>query len=157
MKLTIENPTFTLTLNFKQKKESLEFLENYRSRTQQKVTVQAYAKNLAESLRRRGEACVRRLLENVDNICYADDWHVEWSRGQFNLPSYEAIQRGIEQLEKEDYESFLNDGPVLDQTIKAIMNDVIALPERIDNVRRSELVSLLTNSMISDIQARTNP
>lgn len=156
MKLVLENQVYTMTLDFKENLGRREFLEDYRSRSNEIKTVKAYAEDLRSSLERRAQACVKNLMDNATNTCYVDEWHVEWPKGQFNLPSYESIQRGIKHLKKEDYEAFLSDGPALDQTLKAIMNDSVVLPERINDTRRSELISLLMNSMLSDIQSRMN-
>ena len=103
---------------------------------------------LIESLKRRKKACLKVLINHLDDIDYCDGngtihWIKEGKYGTFNVGTYEGIDKIIETLAKNNVKSFLDDPFSVDQTLKALLNDTEQNHEDEGNIKYSKLVSVL--------------
>jgi hypothetical protein len=110
--------------------------------------VDAFQFRLRELLIRRANACLSLLQSHVKDIIFNDGFQIAWRRkdktiGYFNVPTFEAMQRGIEMLEKDNIEEFMNDFAVVDQALKAICNDPDVNRSDAGECKFSELISTL--------------
>lgn len=108
--------------------------------------MKAFSQFLVESLERRMEACQRHLLEHIGELCFVTEHaeHIEWKTGQFNTISFETMQQSVSWLHTGMYEEFLNTTSMVDQLLKALLNDTEQHPDRVGDFKYSELISLLT-------------
>lgn len=108
----------------------------------------AFSPRIIASLERRMQACQRNLLNHLEDIEYNDGQHICWRRkdgtgGDFNIPSFEAMQNCVKALEKSDFKMFCTRKPWIDQTLKALLNDTEQDHSDMGGFRYSQLVSIL--------------
>ena len=109
----------------------------------------AYSPILISSLERRMQACEQNLIRHLDDIEYADNCgHIVYvrkdkTRGNFNIPSFNAMKDAIKALHQSQFKSFLGNKSWIDQTLKALLNDTEMHHEDKGCFKYSELISLL--------------
>ena len=109
----------------------------------------AYSPILIASLMRRMQACEQNLIRHFDSIEYADNCgHIVYvrkdnSRGQFNIPSFEAMKNAVKALQQSEFKAFVQNKLWIDQTLKALLNDTEQHHDDLKEFKYSELVSLL--------------
>jgi hypothetical protein len=108
----------------------------------------AFSPRIIASLERRMQACQRNLLNHLEDIEYNDGKHICWRRkdgtgGDFNIPSFEAMQNCIKALEKSDFKMFCTRRSWIDQVLKALLNDTEQDHSDMGGFRYSQLVSIL--------------
>ena len=108
----------------------------------------AFSPRLIASLERRMQACQRNLLNHLEDIEYNDGRHICWRRkdgtgGDFNVPSFEAMQDCVKALKDSSFSEFLKQKLWIDQTLKALLNDTEQDHSDMGGFRYSQLVSLL--------------
>jgi hypothetical protein len=94
------------------------------------------------------QACQRNLLNHLEDIEYNDGRHICWRRkdgtgGDFNVPSFEAMQDCVSALKDSSFSEFLKQKLWIDQTLKALLNDTEQDHSDMGGFRYSRLVSLL--------------
>ena len=110
--------------------------------------VGAFSPRIIDSLQRRMKACQQLLINHIDDIEYNDGMHICWRRkdgtgGNFNIPSFEAMQNCIKALEKSDFKMFCTRRSWIDQVLKALLNDTEQDHSDMGGFRYSQLVSIL--------------
>lgn len=111
--------------------------------------VGAYSPILIASLERRMQACEQNLIRHLDDIEYSDNCgHIVYvrkdkTRGNFNVPSFNAMRDALVALRNGKYKSFLENKIWIDQVLKALLNDTEMHHEDMKGFKYSELVSLL--------------
>lgn len=108
-----------------------------------------FSKRIIESLERRMKACQENLINHLSDIEYSDECgHIVYcrkdgSKGTFNVPSFKLMQEAVELLKKGSWKNYCNNPWMIDQTLKALLNDPFI--NRFDNgkLKFSELVSAL--------------
>lgn len=114
----------------------------------------SYSKLLIASLERRIRACKENLLNHLNDIEYADECgHIVYvrkdgTRGNFNVPSYKAMEDAVKALKMSCFKDFLSNNFWIDQTLKALLNDTKYNPVDIQPFKYSELITLLCESHI---------
>ena len=108
----------------------------------------AFSSRIIASLERRMQACQRNLLNHLEDIEYNDGMHICWRRkdgtgGNFNIPSFQAMQDAVKALENSDFKMFCTKRSWIDQTLKALLNDVEQDHSDTCGFRYSQLVSIL--------------
>jgi hypothetical protein len=108
----------------------------------------AFSPRIIASLERRMQACQSLLIAHINDIEYNDGRHICWRRkdgtsGDFNIPSFEAMQKCIKALENSDFKMFCTKRPWIDQTLKALLNDTEQDHSDMGGFRYSQLVSVL--------------
>ncbi len=108
----------------------------------------SFSSYLIKVLEARQEACLTKLLSHITDAYQVGPYTVEWKRkngtyDHFSKASFEAMTEGIELLKNSNWEEFLNETLVLDQTIKALLNMPNLDHSDQGGFRFSELVSLL--------------
>lgn len=128
-----------------------EYLSEYEAKQRTHNLLAAFAPMLIESIGRRMEACKTKLFKNIASaVSLPGGFAILYKHGNrlesFNLPSFDAMERGVNMLKDGLWEDFLQDAPVIDQTIKALMNDPQEFQAHQDmgGFAYSQLVSLLT-------------
>ena len=111
--------------------------------------VEAYSPLVIASLERRRQAGEQNLIKHLDSIEYADNCgHIVYvrkdkTRGNFNVPSFNAMKDAIKALSQSQFKSFLENKFWIDQTLKALLNDTEMHHEDMKGFKYSELISLL--------------
>ena len=123
-----------------------EVIEFFQGRGKKIVT--AFDLRLRQLLIRRANACLSLLQSHVKDVIANDGFQIAWRRkdktiGYFNIPAFEAMQRGIQMLELHQIDEFMNDFVVVDQALKAICNDPDINRSDEGDCKFSELVSTL--------------
>ena len=108
----------------------------------------AFSPRIIASLERRMQACQSLLIVHINDIEYNDGRHICWRRkdgtgGDFNIPSFEAMQNCIKALEKSDFKMFCTRRSWIDQVLKALLNDTEQDHSDMGGFRYSQLVSIL--------------
>lgn len=108
----------------------------------------AFSPRIIASLERRMQACQSLLINHINDIEYNDGRHICWRRkdgtgGDFNIPSFEAMQNCIKALEKSDFKMFCTRRSWIDQVLKALLNDTEQDHSDMGGFRYSQLVSIL--------------
>lgn len=109
----------------------------------------SFSKRIIASLQRRLKACQENLIRHLDDVEYSDECgHIVYvrkdkTRGNFNVPSFRAMQDAIKALENSCWQIFLENKCWIDQTIKALLNDTEQDHSNAGTFKYSELVSLL--------------
>lgn len=108
----------------------------------------AFSPRIITSLERRMQACQRNLLNHLEDIEYNDGIHICWRRkdgtgGDFNIPSFKAMQDCIKALEHSCFKDFCKNKLWIDQTLKALLNDTEQDHSDCGGFRYSQLVSIL--------------
>ena len=109
----------------------------------------AYSPILIASLERRMRACEENLIRHLDDIEYADNCgHIVYvrkdkTRGNFNVPSFNAMKDAVKALHQSQFKSFFENKIWIDQTLKALLNDTEQDHSDIGQLKYSDLVSFL--------------
>ena len=108
----------------------------------------AFSPRIIASLERRMTACQSLLINHINDIEYNDGMHICWRRkdgtgGEFNIPSFQAMQDCIKSLENSDFKMFCTRRSWIDQTLKALLNDTEQDHSDMGGFRYSQLVSIL--------------
>jgi hypothetical protein len=109
----------------------------------------AYSPILIASLERRMQACEQNLIRHLDDIEYVDDCgHIVYvrkdkTRGSFNICSFNAMKDATKALSQSQFKSFFENKFWIDQTLKALLNDIEMHHEDKGCFKYSELISLL--------------
>ena len=108
----------------------------------------AFSPRIIASLERRMQACQQLLVSHLKDIEYNDGRHISWYRkdgtaGCFNVPSFQAMQDCIKALEHSCFKEFATKKIWVDQTIKALLNDVEQDHSDMGGFKYSQLVSIL--------------
>ena len=108
----------------------------------------AFSPRIIASLTRRMNACQNLLINHINDIEYNDGMHICWRRkdgqyGDFNVPSYQAMQDAIKVLELSHFKEFVTKKTWIDQTLKALLNDTEQDHSDMGGFRYSQLVSIL--------------
>ena len=109
----------------------------------------AYSPILIASLERRMRACEENLIRHLGDIEYADNCgHIVYvrkdkTRGNFNVPSFNAMKDAVKALSQSQFKSFLENKFWIDQVLKALLNDTEMHHEDKGCFKYSELISLL--------------
>ena len=110
--------------------------------------VGAFSPRIIGSLQRRMKACQQLLINHIDDIEYNDGQHICWRRkdgttGNFNIPSFQAMQDCVKALEHSCFKEFTQKKPWVDQTLKALLNDTEQDHSDCGGFKYSQLVSIL--------------
>ena len=115
-----------------------------------------YAEVLIQALRNRIGACCFEVTRAYydGRIYYNDGERIEYTRHtkiahSYNTPSIEVMKNAIKALEHSDWKYFLHDTSMLEQSIKAIMNDPNLEKVDLASFSWADLTSTLTMYMIS--------
>ena len=97
----------------------------------------AFSDEIINALKKRLEACEKELTAKIHRVIGANHYQIFYRRDNdsihsFNIPTYTAIKDGIKALEEGNYKAFIDNTPVIEQTIKAF---AIHGGHRIGNVR----------------------
>lgn len=109
----------------------------------------AYSPILIASLERRMRACEENLVRHLNDIEYADNCgHIVYvrkdkTRGNFNVPSFNAMKEAVAALHRSQFKAFFENKFWVDQTLKALLNDTEQHHEDKGCFKYSELISLL--------------
>ena len=108
----------------------------------------AFSPRIIASLERRMQACQSLLINHINDIEYNDGQHICWRRkdgtgGDFNIPSFQAMQDCIKALEHSCFKDFCKNKAWIDQTLKALLNDTEQDHSDCGGFRYSQLVSIL--------------
>lgn len=111
----------------------------------------AFSKRIIESLKRRQEACVAKLIKNMGSAFVTEyGSQIFFKEGKrlcaFNIPSYRIMDECIEGLKNSAFKRILTCemAPVFaDQILKALLNDPEQNHEDAGGFKYSQLVSLL--------------
>lgn len=123
MELT-KNQKFQLKLfTLPEQNGEKEYTKRVQSSAFLEAILTAFMGVLLTALERRMNACVEALMANKDNVAFNDGQHIEWPTGQFNIPSYEAMEHAIECIQKKDWKFLLYSKSMLEQTVKALLED----------------------------------
>lgn len=119
--------------------------------------IRAFSPRLIASLERRMQACQRNLLNHLEDIEYNDGMHICWRRkdgssGDFNVPSFKAMQDCIKALEHSCFRDFCKNKAWIDQTLKALLNDTEQDHSDCGKFRYSQLVSILCELQVCPIE-----
>jgi hypothetical protein len=156
MKTTVFNETeknvemsFTLLIP-KKYKGADEDIDSFKERAFARMLdiIGAFSPRIIASLERRMQACQRNLLNHLEDIEYNDGSHICWRRkdgtgGDFNVPSFKAMQDTVKALENSDFKMFCTRKSWIDQTLKALLNDTEQDHSDCSGFRYSQLVSIL--------------
>ena len=121
----------------------------------------SFSQRIINSLLRRMDACLKLLTNHANDVEYNDGMHIVYHRkdgtvGSFNVPSYEGMLQAIQLLRDGKWEQFLSNRLMIDQTLKALLNDVQQDHSDEKTFKYSELVSLLCECHWSPITAMHN-
>ena len=110
--------------------------------------LKAFAPRIIASLIRRMNACQNLLISHFNDIEYNDGRHICWYRkdgtsGNFNVPSFEAMQNCVKALENSCFKEFVTKKSWIDQVLKALLNDDEQDHSSVGEYRYSQLVSIL--------------
>lgn len=110
--------------------------------------IKAFAPRIIASLVRRMNACQSLLISHINDIEYNDGRHIYWRRkdgtcGNFNVPSFEAMQDCVKALENLCFKEFTTKKSWIDQVLKALLNDTEQDYSSVGEYRYSQLVSIL--------------
>lgn len=115
-----------------------------------------YAKVLIQTLTNRLGACYFEVARaHYDGrVYYNDGERIEYTRNNkivhsYNTPSVEVMKDAIKALEHSDWKFFLHNAPMLEQTIKAIMNDPNLEKVDLASFSWADLTSTLTNYLMA--------
>lgn len=111
----------------------------------------AFSKHIIESLKRRQEACVAKLVKNMGSAFVQEfSAQIFFKEGKrlcaFNIPSYQVMDECIDMLQHSEFKSLLEHPQAFvfaDQILKALMNDPEQNHEDAGGFKYSQLVSLL--------------
>lgn len=103
---------------------------------------------IIELLSKRMEACMKLLRAHVNDVIFNNGYTIAWRRkdnsiGYFNAPSYQVMEEAVKLLKDGEYNKYMKSLPMIDQTIKAIMNDPDLDHSDRGNYKFSQLVSVL--------------
>ena len=125
-------------------------IESFRQRAFARMLdiIGAFSPRIIASLERRMQACQRNLLNHLEDIEYNDGHHICWRRkdgssGDFNIPSFQAMQDAIENLNHSRFAIFVKNKVWIDQTLKALLNDTEQDHSDAGGFKYSQLVSIL--------------
>jgi len=111
----------------------------------------AFSKRIIESLKRRQEACVAKLVKNMGSA-FVQEYGAQifFKEGKrlctFNIPSYQVMDECIDMLQNSQFREILEHPQVFvfaDQMLKALLNDPEQNHEDAGGFKYSQLVSLL--------------
>ena len=111
--------------------------------------IKAFSKRIIASLERRMKACQDLLIRHLDDIEYSDEQgHIIYRRkdgtcGNFNVASFQKMQYIVDHF---DVDVVLNDSMILDQILKALLNDTEQDHSDVGKFKYSELISILMES-----------
>jgi len=111
----------------------------------------AFSKRIIESLKRRQEACVAKLVKNMGSAFVQEfGAQIFFKEGKrlctFNIPSYQIMDRCIDMLQRSQFKSLIEHDQAAvfaDQILKALLNDPEQNHEDAGGFKYSQLVSLL--------------
>ena len=109
----------------------------------------SFSQRMIASLERRMKACQENLVRHLDDVIYSDECgHIEYARkdgsiGQFNVPSFRAMQDAVKALKQSCWRDFINNPVWIDQTLKALLNDTEQDHSDCGTLKYSNLVSFL--------------
>ena len=154
MELT-KNQKFQLKLfTLPEQNGEKEYTKRVQSSAFLETILTAFMGVLLTALERRMNACVEALMANKDNVAFNDGQHIEWPTGQFNIPSYEAMEHAIECIQKKDWKFLLYSKSMLEQTIKALLEDTDH-PTEVNGYTISQLSSILLRELTAVPQPLT--
>lgn len=115
--------------------------------------IRAFSYRLIDSLKRRMAACQKNLLNHINDCTAYGGCTIMWIRkdgtkGYFNIPSFETMKDAVDALEHRNWWTFYRSKPMVDQTIKALMNDPEQDHSDAEQFRYSELVSALCEALV---------
>ena len=121
----------------------------------------SFAPRLIAVLEARMESCRQKLVEHMSEAYAPYPGCICWQRkdgttDHFFQASYEAMERGINLLNEGKWMVFLKDIPVVDQTLKALLNMPELDHSDCGGFRFSELVSALTENLTVPAAAFNN-
>jgi hypothetical protein len=122
----------------------------------------AYSPILIASLERRMQACEENLVRHLNDIEYADNCgrivyvRKDKTRGNFNIPSFNAMKDAVAALHKSQFKSFFENKCWIDQVIKALLNDTEQHHEDKGCFKYSELISLLCELQACPLECMTS-
>jgi hypothetical protein len=110
--------------------------------------VSAFRTYLITLIGNRMEACIRLLRSHLNDVFYNNGYTIAWHRkdktiGYFNIPGYQVMKDAVELLKNDECKKFMESKPMVDQAIKAIMNDPNLDHSDAGPYKFSELVSVL--------------
>lgn len=111
----------------------------------------AFSKRIIESLKRRQEACVAKLVKNMGSAFVQEfGAQIFFKEGKclctFNIPSYKVMDECIDMLKHSQFRSLIEHEHAfvfVDQILKALLNDPEQNHEDAGGFKYSQLVSLL--------------
>ena len=114
----------------------------------------AFSQRLIASLTRRIEACQNNLLNHLEDCKAHNGQLITWSRkdgtqGRFSIASFETMEKAICTLKKCAWWEFANKREMVEQAIKALLNDTEQNHSDCGGFRYSELGSTLL-SLLSE-------
>ena len=113
----------------------------------------AFSERLITSLTRRMEACQTNLLNHLEECVAHNGQVITWTRkdgsqGSFSIVSFEIMEKAICTLKKCAWWEFATNKMIVDQTIKALLNDTEQDHSDCGGFRYSELCSLLLSLLM---------
>ena len=145
MKIERKDGNLVITLPFVRGGKSV-YTDKVHTKEYTMSLMQTFSKFLVGALERRMQACQRLLFEHIGDICFVTEGceHIEWPTGQFNMVSFETMEKATSWIAAGLYQDFLYNTAMVDQVLKALLNDTEPHPDKIEGFKYSELVSLLT-------------
>ena len=112
------------------------------------MTLAKFSDTLTATLHRRMSACQKNLLNHLEDITYNDGLRIHWKRkdgseGKFFVESYEVMSKCLVLLGMKRYGEILDNWAMIDQIIKALMNDTQQDRKDRGIYKYSDLVSIL--------------
>ena len=140
-----------ITFNIPRKDLEPEFLSHEQSVALLMDILGAFSKRIIESLKRRQEACVAKLVKNMGSAFVREfGAQIFFKEGKrlctFNIPSYQVMDKCVDMLQNSQFREILEHPQVFvfaDQMLKALLNDPEQNHEDAGGFKYSQLVSLL--------------
>lgn len=117
--------------------------------------VGAFSMRLIASLTRRMQACQNNLLNHLEECVAHNGQVITWTRkdgsqGSFSIVSFEAMEKAVLSLKKGAWWEFATNKLMVDQTIKALLNDTEQDHSDAGSFRYSELCSILLSLLMEE-------
>lgn len=117
----------------------------------------AFSERLIAAIKRRMEACQNNLLNHLEDCVSHNGQVISWIRkdgttGSFSVVSFEIMEKAVASLKKGAWWEFATNKLMVDQTIKALLNDTEQDHSDAGSFRYSELCSVLL-SLLSEEKA----
>lgn len=115
----------------------------------------AFSERLIVSIERRMEVCQNNLLNHLEDCVSHNGQAISWIRkdgtqGSFSIVSFETMEKAVASLKKGTWLEFATNKMMVDQTIKALLNDTEQDHSDAGSFRYSELCSTLLSLLMEE-------